>query len=54
MAENVLKNPGRALELGANVARAFASRNPKGVLSSVPEVISFYHTGEKLFLGWFV
>ena len=29
LATNVLKNPGRALEIGANVATAAASRNPK-------------------------
>ena len=39
----VLKNPARALEIGANVATAAASRNPKNVLSTLPEVIKFYH-----------
>ena len=34
MAKNVLKNPGRALEIGANVGSAFASRNPKAALTS--------------------
>ena len=29
MAKNVLKNLGRALEIGANVGSAFASRSPK-------------------------
>ena len=45
IATNVLKNPGRALEIGANVATAAASRNPKNVLSTLPEVINFYHKG---------
>ena len=53
MAKNVLKNPGRALEIGANVGSAFASRSPKAALSSLPEVINFYHTGEGLYLPRF-
>ena len=32
-AKNVLKNPGRALEIGANVDTAFASRSPKAASS---------------------
>ena len=53
MAKNVLKNPGRALEIGANVGTAFASRNPKAALTSLPEVINFYHTGNGLYLPRF-
>ena len=54
LATNVLKNPGRALEIGANVATAAASRSPKAALSSLPEVINFHHTGKGLYLGNFV
>ena len=54
MAKNVLKNPGRALEIGANVGSAFASKNPKAALPTLPEVINFYHTGKGLYLGKFV
>ena len=54
LATNVLKNPGRALEVGANVATAAASRNPKNVLSTLPEVIKFYHEGQGLYLGKFI
>ena len=54
MAKNVLENPGRAPERGANVGTAFASRSPKAALSSLPEVVNFYHTGRGLFLGKFV
>ena len=54
MAKNVLKNPGRALEIGANVGSAFASRNPKAALTSLPEVINLYHTGKGVYLGKFV
>ena len=53
MAKNVLKNPGRALEIGANVGTAFASRNPKAALTSLPEVNNFYHTGKGLYLPRF-
>ena len=53
MAKNVLKNPGRALEIGANVGSAFASRSPKTALSSLPEVINFYPTGKGLYLPRF-
>ena len=54
LATNVLKNPGRALEIGANVATAAASRNPKNVLPALPEVINFYHKGRGVYLGKFI
>ena len=54
LATNVLKNPARALEIGANVGKAMVSRNPKAALSILPEVINFYHTGKGLYLGKFV
>ena len=54
LATNVLKNPGRALEIGANVATAAASRNPKIILSTLPEVINFYHKGRGVYLGKFI
>ena len=41
MATNVLKSPGRALGIGANVGTAFSSRIPKAALSSIPEVMIF-------------
>ena len=41
MAENVLKKPGRALEIGANIGTARAFRNNKAALSSLPEVNFF-------------
>ena len=49
--KNNLKKPGRALEIGATVGTAFASRSPKAALSSLPAVINFYHTGKGLYLG---
>ena len=54
LATNVLKNPGRALEITSNIATAAATKNPKAALSSLPEVINFYHTGKGLYLGKFV
>ena len=54
LATNVLKNPGRALELGAIVATAAASRNPKSVLSTLPEVMNFYHKGRGVYLEKFI
>ena len=53
MAENLLKNLGRALEIGANVGTAIASRSLKAALSSLPEVFNFYHTGKGSNLGKF-
>ena len=41
---NSLKNPGRALEITANIATAAESRSPKAALSSKPEVINFTAT----------
>ena len=54
LATNVLKIPGRALEIGANIATAAATKSPKAALSTLPEVINFYHTGKGLYLGKFV
>ena len=51
LATNALKNPARFLEVGANVATAAASRIPKAALSTLTEVIIFYHTGKGLYLG---
>ena len=50
----VLGNPARALEIGANVATAATSRNPKAALSTLPEAIKFYHEGRRLYLGNFI
>ena len=49
-----MKNPGRALDIIANVATAAASTNPKNVFLTVPEVINFYRTGSNLSLGIFI
>ena len=54
IAIKVFKSTGGALEMGANVGIAFVSGSPKAALSSLPEVISFFHTGKGLYLGTFV
>ena len=54
MAKNVLKDPSRALDITANVFTAAASRNPKNVMSTLPELMTFYNTGKGLYLGNFV
>ena len=51
---NVLENPGAALEITSNIATAAATKSPKAALSTLPEVINFYHTGKGLYLGTFV
>ena len=50
LAKNVLSNPGRALDLTAKIATAAATKSPKAALSTLPEVINFYHTGKGLYL----
>ena len=54
LAKNVLINPGRALDLTGKRATAAASKNSKQTLSSLPELITFYNTGNGLYLGKFV
>ena len=41
---NVLRKPGRALDINSNIATAAATKNPKAASSSLPEVINSYHT----------
>ena len=53
LATDALKNPARFLEIGANVATTAASRNPKAALSTLLEIINFYHTGKGLYLPRF-
>ena len=50
LANNVLKNPGRSLELTSNNATAGVSGNPKIVFSTLPEMIDSFHTGKGLYL----
>ena len=54
LATKVFKNPARALEIGATVITSAASRNPKSVLSTLPEVINFYHKRRGVYLRQFI
>ena len=54
VAKKILIKLRRALDITANLATTAASRNPKNVLSTIPEVINFYHTGRGFYLGKFV
>ena len=54
LAKNVLSNPGRALDLTAKIATAAATKSPKAALSTLPEVINFYHKGRGVYLGKFI
>ena len=54
MVKFLLKNPGSALGITANGASAVASRNTKAVLSTLPELINFYHAGKGLHLRKYV
>ena len=54
LATNVLKKPGRALEITSNIAAAAATKIPKAAFLSLPQVINFYHTGKGLYFGEFV
>ena len=54
MAKNIWKKPGRALEIGATVGTAFASRSLKAALTTLTELINLYLTSKGLYLGKFV
>ena len=54
MPKNVLKNLRQALEIGADVGSAFASRSPKAASSTLPDAINFYQTGKGFYLVGFV
>ena len=54
LAKNVISNPGRALDLTAKIDTAAATNSPKAALSTLPELINFYHIGKGLYLGKFV
>ena len=51
MSKNIIKNPGRALDITTNIATAAASRKPKNVMSTLPELITCYNTGKRLYLS---
>ena len=46
-----LKNPARALEIAANFGTAAASKNPRMIAATAPDIIKFVHQGKGLYLG---
>ena len=48
--KKILKNPGRALERAANIGAAAASKNPRMIAATAPDII-FVHQGKGLYLG---
>ena len=49
--KKILNNPGRALELAANIGTATASKNPRMIAATAPDIIKFVHQGKGLYLG---
>ena len=49
--KKILNNPGRELELAANIGTAAASKNPKLIAATAPDIIKFVHQGKGLYLG---
>ena len=49
--KKVLKIPGRALELAANIGTAAASKNPRMIAATAPDIIKFVHQGKGLVVG---
>ena len=45
----ILNNPGRALEIAANIGTAAASKNPRLLAAFAPDVIEFVHHGKGLY-----
>ena len=54
--KKILNNPWRELELAANIVTAAASKNPRMIAATAPDVIKLIHQGKGLYLGkihWF-
>ena len=49
--KKILNNPGRALELAANIGTAAARKNPKLIATTAPDIIKFVQQGKGLYLG---
>ena len=49
--KKILNNPGRALEIAANIGTAAGSKNPRMIAATAPDVIKFVHQGTGLYLG---
>ena len=49
--KKLLNNPARALEKGASIGTAAASKNPKPIAATAPDIIKIVHQGKGLYLG---
>ena len=49
--KKILNNPGRALKLAANIETAAASKNPRMIAATAPDIVKFVHQGKGLCLG---
>ena len=49
--KKILNNPGRALEIAANIGTAAASKNIRMIAATAPDIIKFVHQGKGLYLG---
>ena len=47
--KKILNNPARALEIAANIGTAAASKNPRLIAATAPDVIKFEHQGKGLY-----
>ena len=47
--KKILNSPGRALEIAANIGTAAASKNPRLIAATAPDVIKFVHQGKGLY-----
>ena len=54
LATYVIINPARGLMIEAKVGGESVSKIPKAVSSSIPDVIAFYHTCKRVYIGKFV
>ena len=45
-----MRNPGWAGKTGAKYGSAAISKDPKAALTTIPDVMSFYHTGKWWYL----
>ena len=47
--KKILNNPGRALEIAANIGTAAASKNPRMIAATAPDIIKVVHQGKELY-----
>ena len=49
--KKILNNPGRALEIAANIGTAAASKNRRMIAATAPDIIKLVHQGKSFYLG---